>query len=453
MIKNEHHVLFWEHGQHTNHLIPICEPTPLQEVEQDGSCKAAGNQRSSKRTYNCVTLGSYPEPGPRECRKLLKRGCSWSLCSENTNTEEAALNHLLYYRIVIEDNRRVRHRDRNQYKYYFKRSRQLKRLCDSCYVADDRCIIIFKYKSPSLKICYLDILNPAKTYFQKLVILHSGLQMRLCNGALWIVPSPSMTQICEVLYVRPNVAFLNCTIIRYNLSMKYSTPTAFFSEAQCSSDCIFFLKKKKYLAYDSVKHCLVERTIDIPELNDLEEFHVVGKMFFAVPVREDKKTEPPVFFTGVVHPKMRITRRIDLSRSLGQYRSYVPGYTDITTHHRGMKALIMSTESYIVVVDLLTGKVSQILSYIPCFWQHQLSIQFSLDGNVIKLLGKYKFTGKTEYLCVNFRTWHGTSLKEMCLRCVSKEFTYDEVQRRNLPRSLLRELEDAYLLKDAIVKI
>jgi len=451
MIKNEHHVLFWEHGQHINDLIPVCETTPLKEVEHGGG--NGKNQRSSKRTYSCVSLNAHPEPAPRECRKLLKKGYTWSLCDENNvNTEEEGLDHLLYYRIVIKDTRRVRNRDRTPYKCYFKRLRQLKRLSESCYVADDRCVVLLKYHSPSLKICYLDVLNPGRTYFQKLVILHTGLQMRLCNGALWIVPSPNLTQVCEVLYVLPNSAFSNCTITRHNLSLKYSTLTAFFAEAQCSSDCMFFLKKKKYIAYDAVKHCLVERNIDIPELNELEEFHVLGKMFFAVPIREDKKTEPPVFFTGVMHPEMKITRRIDLSRSLGQYQSYVPGYTEITTHHRGMKALIMSTESYIVVLDLLTGKVSQILSYIPCFWQHQLSIQFSMDGNVIKLLGKYKFTGKTEYLCVNFRTWHGTSLKEMCVRCVSKNFTYDQVLRRNLPRNLLHELKDAYLLKDDIAK-
>ena len=65
MLKNEHNVSFWENVEQNNKtdLIPICEPTPLDE--QDATT-ANHRKKPSKKTYNCLVLKPEPKPQPRE---------------------------------------------------------------------------------------------------------------------------------------------------------------------------------------------------------------------------------------------------------------------------------------------------------------------------------------------------------------------------------------------------
>ena len=468
MIKNTKHVVsFWEHGRSEKELIPICEPTPLFQGSDNKNTDhrdGDGGPKTSKETYNCVVLDSHETPNPRECRRLLKRGYLWSLCrGENecgVDGRKRALEDLLTYKITFLEKRGTLNNNNRQYpsKYtcYFSRNRTAAALSDSFYLADDRCVILIKFSTPTLKLCYLDLLNSGKTYFQKLVLFHTTVELRLCNGLLWLVQKPSLSQLCEILYVRPNNSYLNCIVTRHTLSMPFASLTSFIKKAVFSSTVILFRAYHKYVLYDAQRHCLREMSFDLPEIEDSKEFYTVGKMFFTVLKPQDdgrgNTTTSVFFYTGVFEPTMKLTRKIDIGRCLSQHENYLTSSFDVSVHHRGMKALVMSGESYIIVLDLLTGKLTQILSYIPCFWQHKLSLQMSPDGNLIKMIGKYsRGTSKTEYLCVDFLTWHGNSLKELCMRSVARNFDYEMVAQQNLPRPVMGELNDYFVLRDEIL--
>ena len=524
----KHVVSFWERGQNEKELIPICEPTPFHQINTDPV--EVGRSKSSKETYKCLVLESHEEPIPRECRRLLKRGYAWSLSEEEAEHEnhnscvdnkasacgKQALEDLLVYRITFEDKRRLRseirdkdnsksntnYRNQNN-KYlvdqfpvkctcYFSRNRTEGELSDSFYLADDRCIILAKFSARTLKLCYLDLLN-GKTYFQKLVLFHITVELRLCNGLLWLVQKPSTSKLCEILYIRPNDvnarACSNCIVTRHTLSITFASLEMFLEKAVFSSTAILFKAYHTYVRYDSQRHCLREESYDIPEIDDSSEFYTVGKMFLAVqrenvksdgegvdlaispeqlPRRRNQRNLAVVsprkqlvyFYTGVFEPELKLRRKIDISRCLSQHENYLTPNFEVSVHHRGMKALLLSEESYILVLDLLSGKVTQILSYIPCFWQHKLSLQMTPDGDVIKMIGSHgqrvcggALTGKMEYLCVDFLTWHGASLREICMRKVARTFDYTWLeQQKRLPRWMLGALSDSNSLSDEIVE-
>ena len=120
-----------------------------------------------------------------------------------------------------------------------------------------------------------------------------------------------------------------------------------------------------------------------------------------------------------------------------------------------MKAFLAS-ESYIIVVDLLSCKVTQILScgHTSFGWTHRLSmVEMSSKRNIIKILGSHESQGlqRTEYVNYNFRTWRGTTLKDMCKSVITSCFTYDVLLQQNLPKMLMRELEGLYLLRGKIL--
>ena len=481
---NNHVISFWERGKNETELIPICEPTPIQYGGEDknntdqrdnetAAVKVKANKKS-KKTYNCVRLKSHDIPKPRECRRLLKRGYSWSLCPgaenepatgggvDNNDGLKSALDDLLTYKIdfvqqTILNNNSSIDQYPNKCTCYFTRNQTSLALKDNIYLADDRCIILVKFSAPTLKLCYLDLLNGV-TYFQKLVLFHTSVELRLCNGFLWLVQKPSISQFSEILYIRPNNS--NCIVTRHTLSVPFTSLSAIMEKAVFSSTVILFRAYYKYVLYDAQRHCLQEMNFDIPEIENCTEFYTVGKMFFTVQksltnevsnnVNNDRsRTKPSVFFyTGVFEPVMQLTRKIDITRCLSQHENYLTPSFDVSVHHRGMKALILSEESYIIVLDLLTGKVTQILSYIPCFWQHKLSLQMSPDGNLIKMIGIGHYG---DYLCVDFLTWHGNSLKDTCLRHVVRNFDYAMLSKQNLPRAVMRQLDDYFSLRDEIL--
>ena len=483
MIKtknNKHVISFWEHGKSDKELIPICEPTPIRYDEDnknadqcDNAVAVKTNKKPSKETYNCVRLKRYETPKPRECRRLLKRGYSWSLYrAENQpftgvvdEGRKRALDDLLTYKIDFVQTTPNSNNNSDQYpnkcRSYFTRNQTACYLKDNTYLADDRSIILVKFSAPTLKLCYLDLLNGfSKTYFQKLVLFHTAVELRLCNGFLWLVQKPSISQLCEVLYLRPNKS--NCIVTRHTLSIPFASLATIMDKAVFSSTVILFRAYHKYLLYDAQRHCLREMSFDIPEIENCTEFYTVGKMFFTVQksltkevdngssnnIRSPAKKPNVFFYTGVFEPTMQLIRKIDIGRCLSQHENYLTPSFDVSVHHRAMKALILSDESYIIVLDLLTGKVTQILSYIPCFWEFKLSLQMSPDGDLIKMIG---IGHQSDYLCVDFLTWHGNSLKETCLRHVVRHFDYAMLTKQNLPRAVTRQLDDYFTLRDEIL--
>eukprot|EP00111_Clytia_hemisphaerica_P020775 TCONS_00061273-protein len=450
MLQSIHNVSFWESYERNNKtdLIPICEATAMEEEE-----KVTTGKKQSKRTYNCLKLKPKPKPEPRECRRLLKRGFSWYLKKYDETKYEHVMENLRSYAIVFHDKRRIKNCDPNQYTHHFERDKfDDVILNDNCYMADDRCIILLKFAAPSLKLCYMDLVT-GKTHSMKLVMFYTNIKLRLRNGALWVVQMPPLIpqQTPEVLYILPNASCENCSVVKHSLSLKFNNMNVLMSEVKFSNRVMLFLRSQKYVLYDTQKHCLSEKKFDIPEIVEAQELHLVGKMFFVLPKKPDK-VHPPIFYTGVFEPEMKLTGCIDLSCSLQQYKNYITDdYIEIWTHHRGMKALILSSEAYVTVIDLLSCKATQILSYVPCFWTHKLSMQMSTKGDVIKMVGTYERSYDTEYLCVDFRTWRGTTLKDICKNAITSSFTYDVLLQQNLPKMLMRELEAFYLLRDEIL--
>lgn len=435
-------VTFWEKESNGN-FIPCCESSsfsPTTEItdEKDGSTSKEKEKKNAK-VYYYVELKDYVEreKDARNCRRLLKCHYKWFLKKPCTYTYQSdELEDFLYYHVTFEQTR-SKHPEVRQLNYLFHRQQTTTVLQASCYVSDDYGIMLLKLKYDIYRLCccYLDVKNH-RTYHHKFFISNAPCNVQICNGSIWLVQKASSRQL-EVTLLRL------CDNVRITCKIPFDTSNhvTWQQLIRVSKSCFVIKELKTYVKFNAEEKILVTKTISFENMDSIQDMFLLGDMVLMY--EKYQKDVPPVLYIGVSEPQIVVQKKLDFAY-FNNCKQYIPSSYEVNVYSRGMKALILSAESYIIVVDILKGAITQILSYVPCFWQHKMSIHFSIDGEYVHLIGKSKSVykpGFTEYLCTSFPLWHGSTLRELCMYKISKHYTLKQLEQYALPNHLFKDLK------------
>lgn len=463
-----HSVSFWELDKDHDNWIPCCDSTQVYS----NKTQSGKHSKLNKDDYYCVELKERVEApsDARNCRRLLKLDYDWSIerSREKAHMTRDELDGFLHHYISFQHGR-LKHPHVVKNYYTFSRSLTSTVLLPSCYVADDNGIVLLKYESNKLRCCYMD-LKQHRVHHHKFQIACGGnfsnsqtVGVKLCKDALWIfhrttnnvVSANSGGDNDEGRGARGRTRSLVVIYLRLSdgvrvqeklaCSVHSATVKTLLERIRVSQLSFVLNKHVKYLGFLPEQKKLAVYTFKRFEpFEFIDEVLLLDEKVIFWDKQFRYKDTSHIIYIGALRPEFVIEKKIDFSSTFENYKEFVPSIRELCVLPRGGKLLVMSEESYVIVIDVMKCAVTQILSYVSCFWQHRLSLYISLDGECIRMIGKtkhYTKQGYTDYLCADFPVWHGCTLKEICMHTIMKSYQMNYLRQCNLPKHVIRELE------------
>ncbi|XP_057306991.1 uncharacterized protein LOC130645129 [Hydractinia symbiolongicarpus] len=419
--------------------VPICQPNKLTpgvfsryvRIKLDDFDKELSDARS------CMNL-------------FVKKHYRVRRTYPEIDSEEADLISFLYHYIKTTTpmSLLVTIRDKD---FCFERNRQLNdvsyKRCCADYVSDNYGIVLFKTNERKLKLFYLDLLS-GYTDHGDIKCSPRRFGVRFYKCVLWVIHEP-VACVSEIWFVRFGIDRLKPTKLFLTTDRNHGN---LVHSVTASRNLLVFSGLKTYLFFDEKTRVLSQKTFPDNVFNKISTVYAVNKMLLIQ--GKPREALPPLLYLATVFPDVRIRKEIDLAKLFTNYKHYIPFGFELDVFPSAMKALVRSREMwslcYVVVVDLRLGIVSQILTYIDCFWQHKLLVDFSRNGKEIRLIGKERSSGGpgskpgTEYMCIKFSVWNGMKLTDLCKKTLTHYFSWETIQTFGLSKHLLKDIEDNY---------
>lgn len=431
----------WE-ALSNNICVPICQPNKLTS--------GLTNEKDDVFSrYVRIKLDDFDKElsDARLCMKLfLKKHYGVRRMYPEIDSEEADLTSFLYHCIKTTTpmSLLVTISDKD---FCFERNRQLNDVsydrCCADYVSDNYGIVLFKTNERKLHLFYLDLLS-GYTDHGDIKCSPRRFGVRFYKCVLWIIHEP-VACVSEIWFVRFGEELVRPTKLFLTTDRNHEK---LLHSVTVSRNFLVFSGLKTYLFFDEKSRVLSQKTFPDDIFNKISTVYAVNKMLLIQgKPREDL---PPLLYLATVFPDVKIKKEIDLAELFTNYKHYIPFGFELDVFPSAMKALVRSRESYVIVVDLRLGIVSQILTYIDCFWQHKLLVDFSRNGKEIRLIGKERSSvglankPGTDYMCLKFSVWNGMKLTDLCKKTLTHYFSWEKIQSFGLSKHLLKDIEDNY---------
>ena len=140
--------------------------------------------------------------------------------------------------------------------------------------------------------------------------------------------------------------------------------------------------------------------------------------------------------------KLRVCKRIDLSIH-GNPEKRIFWENSLEIIQEICKMFVETSENSILVIDLRTGQVSQILEYPSCFYlSHKRCFKRSKHDRMLNIIahGKYEYIHHNRWFKLKYGIFNGMTLKMLALNTTIGSFSLAKIQSHNLPHSLVREI-------------
>jgi len=183
---------------------------------------------------------------------------------------------------------------------------------------------------------------------------------------------------------------------------------------------------------------------DVIDLTELQTYGIVGNRIIMVGLKLKHQNDiPNIYILSILTDgSLQLLTTLNLFTLFDKCENMIPYGFELTLHPYAKRAIIKSGASYVIIIDLVKVCVTQVLSYIDCFWSCELSIQISSSNNEVRLLGKKheSFGSTVEYLCLKYNLTHGLTLKDLALQHILKYQDLHSLQLFNLPKQLYNQL-------------
>ena len=184
---------------------------------------------------------------------------------------------------------------------------------------------------------------------------------------------------------------------------------------------------RNFLDFDKLKGCETDNFL----------VHGIFKSTIILSPSDDAR-DPEVWYFLRYSERMQLSffKRIDFTASIKNDIGIYSGYGVAVIPHIGKMFLIASSSS-ILVLDMRTFQVSQVLEYTLPYSPGGF-IKWSKQDRMLNVVCSDSSPDQRWYL--KYALYRGQTLKELVLNVVVENFSIEKIQASNLPYSLVREV-------------